>query len=323
MFSGRLVVRRRNARNLFHIQWEYSERNAGHYADRRSIERQKRCATQVTLDANTVTVPSGAVAIPTTASLHVIKLVINSNGGVATPSDFNVHVENAGVDVSSSPQLGTSTPGTAYVLPAGTYAISEDADRTYRAVSVSWASEGIVMQDGSITPAVGDNKTCTIVNSDIPALVAPPAPVVPAPVVSNGGGGGGGGGMIVPLIGITKVPTPLTLPAGSGSVTYNYTVWNVGGEVPLTNITVTDDACSPVTYVSGDTNSNGQIDLGEAWKYTCTTTLARTTTNTAIATGHGGSQTAVATADCYGRRSAHRCPVFPTPALLLLRSSIS
>jgi uncharacterized repeat protein (TIGR01451 family) len=251
--------------------------------------------TQVTLDANTVTVPSGAVATPTTANLHVIKLVINSNGGVATPSDFNVHVKNAGVDVSSSPQLGTSTPGTAYVLPAGTYAISEDANSSYASSFSIVGVGGDCNASGSITLAAGDNKTCTIVNSDIPALVAPPAPVVPAPVVSYGGGGGGGG-MIVPLIGITKVPTPLTLPTGPGSVTYNYNVWNVGGEVPLTNVTVTDDACSPVTYVSGDTNSNGQIDLGEAWKYTCTTTLAKTTTNTAIATGHGGSQTAVATA---------------------------
>jgi uncharacterized protein affecting Mg2+/Co2+ transport len=101
------------------------------------------------------------------------------------------------------------------------------------------------------------------------------------------------------LIGIVKVPTPLALPTGTGSVTYNYTVWNVGGQQALDNITVTDDACSSVTYVSGDANGNGKLDPGEQWKYTCTATLSKTTTNTAIATGYSDDpyhQASVATA---------------------------
>jgi len=31
-----------------------------------------------------------------------------------------------------------------------------------------------------------------------------------------------------PLINVLKVPTPLSLPSGPGSVTYNYTVTNIG-----------------------------------------------------------------------------------------------
>jgi uncharacterized repeat protein (TIGR01451 family) len=131
----------------------------------------------------------------------------------------------------------------------------------------------------------------------VPSVVQP---VVP-PTVSQGGGASvhTGSGRIVPLIGIVKVPTPLALPTGAGSVTYNYTVWNVGGQQALDDVTVTDDACSPVTYVSGDTNGNGKLDPGEHWKYTCTTTLATTTTNTAIATGYsddGFHQASIATA---------------------------
>jgi uncharacterized repeat protein (TIGR01451 family) len=235
--------------------------------------------------AGTITTNTDTINVPTCtapATLHVIKLVV---GGTAAPSDFTLHVENAGgSDVYGSPALGAPAPGTLYSLAAGTYSVSENANAGY-----TQSFSGACDASGSITLAAGDDDICTVINSDIPTPV----------VVNNSGGssgGGGGGGTIVPLIGITKVPAPLVLSAGPGNVTYAYTVWNVGGATPLTNVTVTDNKCSPVTYVSGDTNNNGQLDFGEHWQYTCATTLASTTTNTAIATGHAGSQTAVATA---------------------------
>lgn len=103
----------------------------------------------------------------------------------------------------------------------------------------------------------------------------------------------------MPLIGILKVPTPLALSTGSGKVTYNYTVWNVGGKRALTSVTVVDDKCSPVVFLSGDVNNNKKLDPTEKWKYSCISTLLKTTTNTAIATGYSDDiyhQTAVATA---------------------------
>jgi uncharacterized repeat protein (TIGR01451 family) len=103
----------------------------------------------------------------------------------------------------------------------------------------------------------------------------------------------------MPVIGILKVPTPLALPAGSGSVTYNYTVWNVGGQQSLDDVSVADNACSPVVYVSGDLNNNSKLDPGEYWKYSCTMKLTTTTTNTAVATGYSDDtyhQAALATA---------------------------
>ncbi|MDP2299802.1 MAG: ice-binding family protein, partial [Actinomycetota bacterium] len=58
------------------------------------------------------------------------------------------------------------------------------------------------------------------------------------------------------LIDITKTASPTSLPAGGGTVTYTYTVTNPG-TVEFSDVVVTDDMVSPVTYVSGDTNGDG------------------------------------------------------------------
>lgn len=50
---------------------------------------------------------------------------------------------------------------------------------------------------------------------------------------------------------------------------YTYQVCNPG-QVPLSNIVVTDDTCDSVQYVSGDDSpANGLLDPGELWLYTC------------------------------------------------------
>lgn len=99
-----------------------------------------------------------------------------------------------------------------------------------------------------------------------------------------------------PLINIIKVPNPLSLPGGPGSVTYNYTVTNPG-VVAMSNITVTDDTCSPVSYISGDTDADNRLDTTETWSYGCTMTLSTTTTNTVTATGLANGFTATDTAN--------------------------
>ncbi len=72
-------------------------------------------------------------------------------------------------------------------------------------------------------------------------------------------------------------------------VTYSYVLRNTG-ETPYEGPTnrdewMSDDKCSPVTYVDGDTNDDSILDVGEQWTYTCATTLTTTTTNTVVATG--------------------------------------
>jgi hypothetical protein len=250
----------------------------------------------VTTDTDTITAPGSCTApvAPAPAALHVIKLVVNGTSGAAVASDFLLHVKLLGSEVVGSPANGTSTPGTLYSLSPGTYVVSEDASSSY-----TESFTGDCDSSGTIMLTSGDNKICTIVNTNIPVPIPLSSPS-PSPTPSaSGGGSSSEGGSITPLIGILKVPTPLTLPGGPGSVTYNYTVWNVGRLQTLNNVTVTDDKCSPVTLISGDTNIDGKLDPSETWKYSCTTTLSTTTTNTAIATGYSNNpyqQAAIATA---------------------------
>ncbi|MDO8260678.1 MAG: ice-binding family protein [Candidatus Magasanikbacteria bacterium] len=90
--------------------------------------------------------------------------------------------------------------------------------------------------------------------------------------------------IVPPLINVTKVPNPLTLPVGGGKVTYTEKITNPG-TVALSNVRLVDDKCSPMKYISGDTNTDSKLDVNETWKYTCSATLTKTTTNTAIARG--------------------------------------
>lgn len=95
--------------------------------------------------------------------------------------------------------------------------------------------------------------------------------------------------VVSPLIHLTKVPNPLTLPAGSGMVTYTEKITNPG-TVALSNVTLTDDKCSPMKYVSGDINHDYKLDPTETFAYTCQSKLTKTTTNTAVASGEANGQ---------------------------------
>jgi hypothetical protein len=98
--------------------------------------------------------------------------------------------------------------------------------------------------------------------------------------------------LYVPLIGLTSVPDPLALPNGAGTVTYHYAVKSFLRETPLANVTVIDDHCSPVAFVTGDDNGNGMLDYSETWRYACATKLSTTTESVATATGIANGITA-------------------------------
>jgi hypothetical protein len=119
-----------------------------------------------------------------------------------------------------------------------------------------------------------------------------------------------------PKISIDKTASVDTLPAGGGDVTYTYVVTN-SGQVPLTNVTVTDDKCSPVAYLSGDTNSNSMLDLTESWTFTCSASLTETTTNTGTATGHDGDHTVTAT----DQATVTVSPTGDNPAIHVVKSA--
>jgi peptidoglycan hydrolase-like protein with peptidoglycan-binding domain len=139
--------------------------------------------TGVTLDHATIT--NTAFTLPSPAVLHVIESVVNSGIGSATSSDFRVYVKNAGVNVSNSPLAGTTTPGTAYTLPMGTYTVSQDASSSYSSVF-----SGYCDSNGNVTMA-GNDETCTITNTYIP-IVPPTTPTVYSSVSSGSSSSGGG-----------------------------------------------------------------------------------------------------------------------------------
>lgn len=112
--------------------------------------------------------------------------------------------------------------------------------------------------------------------------------------VSSGGGGGGGGSTNSfsspsssdKLLSLTVVPSTFLLPTKGGSVAYTYRVSNTGASYgAISNVVVTDIACSPIEYVSGDANGNLLLDVKEIWAYSCSTNLSRTTRNIAQVTG--------------------------------------
>lgn len=213
----------------------------------------------------TVTTDTDTFAVPTctsTGTINVVKTVINDSAGTKVVSDFPLFVNGTAV---------TSGATNTFDAP-GTYTVTETNDPAAYAATFS----GDCNSSGVLSLNPGIDLFCILTNNDIAVPVVPPVP---------------------PLIDVVKVPSPLSLPSGPGSVTYSYTLTNIG-TVPVTNITMVGDTCSPVTLTSGDTNGNSILEVSETWVFHCTTTLTATHTNTVVTTGvaNGITATDIATA---------------------------
>jgi uncharacterized repeat protein (TIGR01451 family) len=112
-----------------------------------------------TQSGNTISIDLGQSATCTVTNndvqplLTVIKNVVNDNGGVLSVSDFPLFVGNMQV-----------VSGAATAIDAGSYVVSEQNQPGYSAGT--WG--GDCATDGSVELNVGDNKTCTITNNDLP-----------------------------------------------------------------------------------------------------------------------------------------------------------
>jgi hypothetical protein len=87
------------------------------------------------------------------ATLTLEKTVINDDGGTAVEADFQAYIDGSPVPWSAAQSV---TPGS--------HTASEDVVTNYTAGP--WG--GDCAADGSVTVALGENKTCTITNDDDP-----------------------------------------------------------------------------------------------------------------------------------------------------------
>ena len=209
-----------------------------HFGDNVTLNgRALALGGDVTLLNDTISGPTCATPPASTATLHVIKTVINNNGGTSSASDFTLDV--SGTNVSQNSFSG-SAAGVDVTLDAGSYAVTESSIPSYLQ-----SSSG----DCSGTIAAGETKTCTITNDDI----APQLTVNKTVINDNGN---------------TKVISAFPLFIDGDSVT--------SGATNTTTIglhTVSETADSGYTgTIGGDCAANGTITLALGDVKTCTIT---------------------------------------------------
>ncbi len=81
---------------------------------------------------------------------------------------------------------------------------------------------------------------------------------------------------------IEKTADPELIDSGD-PVTYSYLVTNPG-DLPVENVSLTDDTCAGIEFVGGDDGDN-VLAAEETWEYMCMASLDQDTTNIAIVTG--------------------------------------
>lgn len=220
----------------------------------------------VTMINNTISGPTCAAPAtdsPNPGTVNVVKVVVNDNGGTNVIADFPLFVNGTPV---------TSGATNTFPTNGGVYSVTETGSAKY-----TRTFSGDCDANGQLNLNPGNNKFCIVTNNDIGApVVVPPVP---------------------PLIDVVKTASPLALPVGPGPVIYTYTLRNIG-TVPVTNVTMVGDTCSPIILTSGDTNNDANLDVNETWVYHCSWNLTQTHTNTVVATGwaNGISATDIASA---------------------------
>jgi len=88
--------------------------------------------------------------------------------------------------------------------------------------------------------------------------------------------------VVGPGISLLKSCPPSPVEIGD-VLNYEYTVTN-SGNVPLTNVQLSDNKIGSLTFISGDTNNDGWLDLTEVWRYEGTYTVISESSITNVAT---------------------------------------
>lgn len=113
--------------------------------------------------ANGATVTCTVTNVDQPATLTLKKVVDNTNGGSAAPSDFTLNAAGS-TNVSGA---GNSTDVTGKSVKAGAYTLSESGGPAGYAQQDAWTCDSnvSVSADGKITLANGANVTCTVKNA--------------------------------------------------------------------------------------------------------------------------------------------------------------
>jgi Prealbumin-like fold domain len=98
---------------------------------------------------------------PHRATLTVFKNVINDNGGTKTAADFTITI-NGVTAIGGNTFPGSTTGGVTLTLATvGSYSVTEAAVPGYALTSASAECSGTI--------ALGEHKTCVLVNNDAPS----------------------------------------------------------------------------------------------------------------------------------------------------------
>lgn len=214
----------------------------------------------------------------------------------ATPEGPDINIDKS-ADVSTLPAGGGAVTYTYVVTNEGSSVLQNISVSDNKCTPVTFV-DGDTDSDGKLDLNETWTYTCTTTLADTTTNIGT---VTATPVNSENSISDTDSATVTvtpsaPAIHIEKSASATTLPVGGGAVTYTYTVTNAGN-IALTTVTVSDDQCSPVTYVSGDTGSANVLGLTETWIYTCAETLSATTTNVATAIGHDGQTEVTDTAE--------------------------
>lgn len=188
------------------------------------------------------------------------------DGGIANSTLSGFGFSLAGPS-NMSARLTTSSGLFQYTsLSVGSYSITETPKEGYSLSSIDCTQGGATVGNENLSTktvsnipiSLTTNAYCTFINKLTPEAAA------------------------VPKIGLSVSASPTGLPIGGGRVTFTYTVSNTSS-VALTNVSVSDKQCSPVTRVSG---SGSTLQGGESWQYTCSRTTTTALTSDATVTGY-------------------------------------
>lgn len=166
-----------------------------------------------------------------------------------------------------------------------TYTVTNTGDDVLSSVSVSDDQcSPVTLVQGNVN--LGPNETSThecsvqLDNDTTNLATVQASPTVGDPVSDTATASVN---VISPGITIGKQAEPTSIYPGD-VVTYTYTVANAGDD-PLSNVSVSDDQCSPVILTQGDDNLDNVLDLVETWTYICSIALFTDTLNIATVTG--------------------------------------